>query len=251
MPNFCRTKLTEMKKTILGTAAVYIMLAFTACIDFGERINGNGNFKKETRNINEASRIRVLGSMDVFIASGPASVTVEADENIIPYILTDYNDNWLEVKTRNNVNIHTNNSIKVFVTTPDIKDLRVSGSGNITCNDKFASTDAMSFKITGSGNIKAEVNTPKIDADITGSGNLNISGETRDVDIRVTGSGNYDGPELKAESAIVKVTGSGDVKLFADASLKATISGSGDVRYKGNPTIDKHIAGSGTIRKMD
>ena len=100
-------------------------------------------------------------------------------------------------------------------------------------------------------NIKTEVNAPKVEADITGSGNLDIAGETRDVDIRVTGSGNYDGPELKAESAVVKVTGSGDVRLFADGSLKATISGSGDIRYKGNPTIDKHIAGSGTIRKME
>ena len=76
--------------------------------------------------------------MDVIVDQGPASIRVEADENIIPFVETVEEGGWLRIKTRDNTNIHTSNPMKVYVTSPNITDIDVDGSGNITGNGKIS-----------------------------------------------------------------------------------------------------------------
>lgn len=232
---------------------VYVVFAaffFAACDMGGESVGGNGDLKSENRNIRDVTKIKVSGNMDVFVETGAPSVKVEADENLMRYIDTEADNDWLEIRTRDNTNISSPNPIKVYVTVRNISDLTVTGSGNITCDKKFSSSNKMSFSVTGSGKIIADINAPAVDATITGSGNLFITGETRNADIQIMGSGNYNSPDLKAENASVNIAGSGDANLFADVKLKATIAGSGDVKYKGNAVVESHIAGSGSVMKV-
>ncbi len=221
-----------------------------SCNFAGETVEGNGNRKSETRNVGNTRKVNVVGDIDVFVGPGAPSVTVEGDENILQFIETRTEDDWLNIKTRDHINIHSTNPVKAYVTAPEINGFKVTGSGNLTCNDKFSSSNNMSFSITGSGNIAANINAPAVNAGITGSGNMYLKGETRNVEITVTGSGNYDSPNLKAENATVKIMGSGDANLFADVTLKASIAGSGDVKYRGNATVNKNIAGSGSVIKV-
>lgn len=238
-----------MKKSCLY--ALYITALFNMSCDFNaETVNGNGNRKSETRHISNTTKINLVGGMDVVVEEGAPAIKVEGDENILQFIETEVNNDWLEIKTRDHINIRSSNPVKVYITTPDIVALKVNGSGNITCNNKFASRNNISFSITGSGNITANVHSPAVNARITGSGNMYIKGETRNVDIRITGSGNYDSPDLKAENAFVKISGSGDANLFADVNLKASITGSGDIKYRGKANVNKSISGSGSVVKV-
>jgi hypothetical protein len=230
-------------------AAFVATMLFGSCISMGERIKGSGHIKTENRQISEAKKIKVSGDMDVYIEQGPVSVKVEGDDNVLQYVETTMEDNWLKIRTRDNMNISTNEPIKVYVTTPEITDLNVSGSGNIKSNPKFSTDNNTSFSISGSGDITVAINAPKVETHISGSGNLHISGETKDVEIHISGSGNYDGGNLKAENADVSIAGSGDANLFADNRLKASVAGSGNIKYRGNATVDSHIVGSGSVAK--
>lgn len=238
-----------MKKVIFFAACI-AALHFASCIDLGERVDGSGNIKTEDRKVSKAEKIKVSGDMDVYVDQGPTAVKVEGDDNVLEYIETAVDDDWLEIRTREHMNIHTSKPVKVYVTTPEVSALKVTGSGNIKCNQKFSTNNNSSFEITGSGDITVAINAPKVEAHISGSGNLHISGETKDVEVHILGSGNYDGPELKAENADVSIAGSGDADLFADEKLKASVAGSGNVKYKGNATVDSHIAGSGSVSKI-
>jgi hypothetical protein len=241
-----------MKNLLKLYTAICIVIFFSCNIGIGShRINGNGKIASDVRNVSSANKIRLTGSMDVIINPGPANVKVETDENIIPYIVTEVNDNWLEIKMQNNVSINTNNPVRVYVTTPRITDVQVTGSANISTNNKFSADNKIRFSITGSGDISFNVNAPGIDANITGSGTLHISGETRDININMAGSGNYEGYELKAETAKVTIAGSGNANLFAEENLQVKIMGSGTARYRGNASVDKKIMGSGTVVKAD
>lgn len=238
-----------MRKHLVYVAFITAIF-FAACDIGGESVEGNGHLKSENRNIRDVTKIKVSGDMDVFVEAGAPSVKVEADENLMRYIETEADNDWLEIKTRDNTNINSHNPVKVYVTVSNISDLKVTGSGNITCDKKFSSNSKMSFSVTGSGKIIADINAPAVDANITGSGDLNIKGETRNADVHITGSGNYICPDLKAENATVDISGSGDANLFADVRLKATIAGSGNVKYQGNAAVENHIAGSGSVIKV-
>ncbi|MBA4140276.1 MAG: DUF2807 domain-containing protein [Segetibacter sp.] len=241
-----------MKNLLKLSATICIVISFSCNINVGSRrINGNGKLASDLRNVSSATKIKLTGDMDVIVNTGNTGVKVETDENIIPYIKTVMNGDWLEIKTENNLSINTKNPVRVYITTPRITNLEVTGSGNVTTESKFDADNKIGFSITGSGDINFNVNAPRVDANITGSGTLHIAGETRDVNINLAGSGNYEGLELKAENAKVTIAGSGDADLFAEENLQVKIMGSGTVRYSGNARVDRKIMGSGSIVKAD
>lgn len=235
-----------MKNFSLALPLLFL-LSLHACTPFGKRVKGNGKLVTESRKISVAERISLRGDMEVVLTKGPTGVQVSADENLLKYIRTVVDEDILTVSTRDGYNLVSDNKMVVTISTPEISDVHVLGSGNITSADKFVSENKMSIKTTGSGNITLGINCPNVDARITGSGDLNLKGETRNLEVGITGSGNFNGNELKSENADVKISGSGNAAVFADVKLKAGISGSGEIRYKGNAAVTKRISGSGEV----
>ena len=240
-----------MKRILFLLALVAITCSSCNFLGF-RRIKGNGVLSTVTRDINNAQNIKLAGSYDVEMTQGPVtSVKVEADENIIPYIITREEGGYLVIKSRNNVSFSSEHNIKIYITTNKLEKLHLAGSGNIIGKNKFTGGNKLELKIAGSGDIKMDVNTPDIEADIAGSGSITLSGETKDERIKISGVGDYNADQLKAESANIKIAGSGNVKVFADMNLDVSIAGVGSVYYKGAPSIKQHIAGSGEVKKIE
>lgn len=240
-----------MKRILFLLALVAITCSSCNWMGF-RRIKGNGVLSTVTRDVNNAQNIKLAGSYDVEITQGAVtSVKVEADENIIPYILTREEGGYLVIKSRNNISFSSEHAIKIYITTNKLEKLHLAGSGSIIGKNKFTGGNKLELKIAGSGDIKMEVNTPDIEADIAGSGSMTLSGETKDERIKISGVGDYNADQLKAESANVKIAGSGNVKVFADMNLDVSIAGVGSVFYKGAPSIKQHIAGSGEVKKIE
>jgi hypothetical protein len=194
----------------------------------------------------------MAGSFDVEITQGTTvSVQIEGDENILPYIIVEDRDGYLVIKTKDHINYSATNDIKVFITTPNLEEVILAGSGNITGRSKFSGSDKLIMKIAGSGDMKMEVNTPTVQSEIAGSGSITLTGETKDESIKIAGVGDYNADGLKAENAKISIAGSGDVKVFASAVLDVNIAGAGTVFYKGSPNVKQHVAGSGEVKKID
>jgi len=239
-------------RKLLILAALVITMANQSC-DFinMETIHGNGNVTSETRNVAEANRIQTRGSFDVEIVQGnSASVKIEADANLIPYILTSNKDGKLVIHTKDHVGLQSNNKIKVYVTTPTVEEIELNGSGNVTADSKITGSDHLKLSIAGSGDMKLDVNSPKVESSIAGSGNITITGETRDSKITIAGNGDYKAQDLQAENVEVHIAGSGNARVACSASLDVHIAGSGDIYYKGTPNITQHVAGSGSIKQI-
>lgn len=240
-----------MKRILFFLALVAITCSSCNWMGF-RRIRGNGVISTEDRNITRAENIRLAGSYDVEITQGPVtSVKVEADENIIPYILTREEGGYLVIRSRDHVSFSTEHDIKIYITTNKLEKLHLAGSGNIIGKNKFTGGNKLELKIAGSGDIKMEVNTPEIAAEIAGSGSVTLHGETKDERIQISGVGDYIAEDLKAENATVKIAGSGKVKVFAEMNLDISIAGVGSVYYKGAANVKQHIAGSGEVRKIE
>lgn len=226
-------------------------LFFEGCIYTGERINGNGNVKTEKRSVQNAEKIKVTGDVDVIFESGTPSLRVEADENVLPYILTEMDNEWLEIGMKDNVNIHSENPMRVYITSPGLSYLTITGSGNFSAEKTISGNSPVVLDLTGSGNITMALSAPAVKAGITGSGNMKLTGEAKELNVKVTGSGDFKGIDLRAENVKANILGSGNVYVFVNASLDATIMGSGDVKYKGNASINKSISGSGSVNKVE
>ena len=241
-----------MKKSILILAITLIASAPAQAQWWGssETVKGNGEMTSEKRNTDNYDEISLVGSMDVELVSGTeGNLIVEAESNLQEYITTKVNGGTLKISVEKGYNLKPsrNNGIKVIVPFRDIDAVEVTGSGDLWNSDPIKAKN-FSTKLTGSGDIKLDMEVENLKGAVTGSGDIELAGKARDFDCKVTGSGDFKAYELRAENVEATVMGSGDIQISANKSLKAKVMGSGDIKYKGNPeNQDFKTSGSGSI----
>ncbi len=241
------TKSLLCQATMAFSAAV---LLYSCDVTGQNRVKGNGHVIKEERQVAPFHRIKVEGSMNVYLTQGAAKAAViEAEDNIAPLVELADEDGRLIVRIRRGVSISTHKELNVYLTTPEVDDASLAGSGDLKLDGRFTSRSDVKFSLSGSGNLKGEINAPAVKASIAGSGDMKLKGETKDVNLSIAGSGNFEGDELLSENVNVNIAGSGDADVYASVKLEAKIAGSGNVNYKGTPQISSSVAGSGNINK--
>ncbi len=240
-----------MRKIYLFALVAAISTASCDSI-FNKTIHGNGNMSSEQRSTEVTDKIKSYGSFDIVIVQGTTpSIKVEADENLLPYIVTEKKDGALVVKAKENYNLSSNNKITVTVTTDKLAELEVAGSGNVRGEGKFIGSDHLKISIAGTGDVTLDVNTPEIESHIAGTGNITLTGETKDSKINIAGMGDYNAEKLLSENVEIHVAGSGNAKVHAENNLEIHIAGSGNVDYSGNASVKQDVAGSGKINKVN
>ncbi|MDQ2720766.1 MAG: DUF2807 domain-containing protein [Bacteroidota bacterium] len=240
-----------MKKLFFG---LFALISLNTFAQPWQTIKGKGQIKKETREVNAFTSLSSGGAADVQITYGNSkSISIEADENLLPYIETSVEDGKLTIKSKKNVNLKTRSKIVVLVSMTKISSLQQSGSGTITGDGAFINDGKTEITTSGSGNIKLGFDSFKgLDLSISGSGNINLSGKSTDnISARISGSGNIDCSSISSNDVDAKISGSGNIKVFANNSIDAKINGSGNVYYKGRATdIKSKVAGSGKVLKI-
>lgn len=234
----------------MRTLLFFLSVSIWSSCHFGlEFVKGSGNVISQTRPFSGFNSVDASGSINVEIEkASDYKVEVEADDNVMPYIITDREGDRLKVRLKNNVNIRSSSGIHVRVKMPVLTAVHIAGSGTVKSLGQVTGTEKIKLSIAGSGDLEMDVNSPVIEMSIAGSGKAVMKGETRDLDIHISGSGDYWGENLKSEHAEVSISGSGNAHVFASRELNVTVAGSGDIVYLGSPKISKSIVGSGSVR---
>lgn len=240
-----------MKKILIS---VFALISLNSFAQPWETIKGNGQIKKETREVSNYTSLASQGSMDVQIAYGNSnSVVVEADENLLPYIETSVENGKLSIRSKKNVNLKSGSKMIVRVSMTKINSLQLSGSGNINGSGAFTNDGKTDIGVSGSGNLKLDFDSfEDLDLSVSGSGNIDLkSSATNSINAKVSGSGNIDCSSISSKDVEAKLSGSGNIKVYASNSIDAKISGSGNVYYKGDvQNISTKVVGSGRVLKM-
>ncbi len=229
-------------------------LIFTTTISaqnwWKKSIKGNGKVTKITRSTGDYDAVRCAGFMDFELVNGrEGNISIEGEENLLDYIVTEIKNDELVVKVEKGVNLKTSwkKGIKITIPLEDIEKVSLSGSGDVWNNDKL-NTDELNVELSGSGDINLNVETNSLSSALTGSGDIKIVGDTDVLETKITGSGDFHGFELNSDNTEAYVTGSGDIKVVSNKLLKARVTGSGDITFKGNPDKeDTKVTGSGSI----
>jgi hypothetical protein len=206
--------------------------------------------KTEDRTVGNFTSISMGISGDLYVSQGlTPKLTVEADAEILPLIITEIKNDDLKIRFSQN-RVKSKTPIRIWVTTAKIEGLYLSGSGNIITETNIK-TKEIELKLSGSGNINVkDLSCDEVDAAISGSGNIDITGSADELSMAISGSGNCNADDLKTKETDIKISGSGNCKVNAEKDLTVAISGSGSVFYAGNPIIDASVSGSGKIRKL-
>jgi len=227
-----------------------ICLSVTSCITGQERksVRGNGNVVKKERPASPFTGIRVKTGIDVYLKQGDKeSITVEADENLHEYILTEIQGDILNIYT--NASIRSADRKKVYVTMKDIKSIKTSSAGDIIGETSIKCED-LEIGASSAGNIRLEVFARKIDANLSSAGDVTLSGEGESLNADLSSAGDLDASNLKVKEAEVSASSAGDASVNVSEKIVARASSAGDITYRGDPKyVDAHSSSAGSIHK--
>lgn len=208
-------------------------------------VTGSGNIVRDTQPITNVDRLNVDGLMDVVIRQGAPSLTIEAEDNILPLVHVSQKGDTLTLATEGSFRTHK--GIVAVLTVPDLDEVRINSSGDVRFDGWQA--DAIALAVHGSGDIELGGEVRHVRAVIGGSGDIDLAPVlVSQVDASVDGSGDIRLGSLDRLTA--SVNGSGDIEAGVVGTLDAQINGSGDIRYRSAARIVRsEVRGSGDIRR--
>jgi hypothetical protein len=195
----------------------------------GATAQDSGGTTSESRDVSGFEEVELRGVGNLSIQQGDSeSLTVEAEEDVLPKIRTKVKNNRLIIGPKRNTTINTTESIDYELTVKDLTALEVSGSGDVEAEG--ISTDELAVTMNGAGDVE-------------------ISGEVASQDVEISGSGDYQAQDLESREANIDVGGTGTAVVYVSDELDAKVSGTGSVEYIGDPTVTQDVSGTGEVKE--
>ena len=196
----------------------------------GEASNETSGVRSEPRDVSGFDEVELRGVGNLSIEqTGSESLSVEAEEDVLPKIRTEVENSRLTIGPEPNSMISTTKPINYRLTVKDLNALEVSGSGDVEAEG---------------------IDTDELAVTISGSGEVEISGSADSQEVDLSGSSDYKAEDLESREAKIDVRGSGSATVNVSDQLDAEVSGSGSVEYVGDPTINQDVSGAGEVRKQ-
>ncbi|HKR04112.1 MAG TPA: head GIN domain-containing protein [Bacteroidia bacterium] len=208
------------------------IISYTAsakCDD--EKVKGNGKVVSKERALASFDKINLAGSIDIIIdQNGNEAVTVEADENLQEYIVTEIKDGALNIHEKEHYNLNATKLI-VHVSCSSLNAINSGGSGDVKTVSPVKGDD-FSISHGGSGDFDLTFAVKKLKISTAGSGDYVLKGTADEFNLSSAGSGDVHAKELACTTAKISSAGSGDVVLRKGVTASVSSVGSGDVSYE-------------------
>ncbi len=214
------------------------------------QLSGSGTPVSQDRQVSNFDKIDLRSYGNLTITQGDEELLViEADDNIIDHLTSDVQGGELILATDNHYSFNNVNKINYTLIVKDLKEIDLSGFGNIDVNG--LQTNSLDVRLTGSGNLKlSDLNANALDVEISGFGSADLSGTAPSQHVNITGSGDYNAKDLQSDTTEITLSGFGSSTVWAEQSLNVTITGSGSVKYYGEPTVSQKITGFGSLESL-
>lgn len=207
-----------------------LLTACTAVQGAGTNIvRGSGDVVTEEREVSGFTSISLQGVGELVIdQTGSESLTVTADDNLLPYIETQVRGRELIITIQEDTTLSDITELTFHVTVDSLDSLELTGAGDVELlhleNDTW-------------------------DVNLSGAGNITVSGQVDTQTIVISGAGSYNGEALISQAASIENSGAGMAIVQVSDSLNVNISGLGSVEYIGDPTVEQTITGLGTVHQ--
>ena len=221
-----RAPIFMKRTTIILLPLLGMCLVFSCCRWLGVR--GNGKIKTEQREITDFSELQAGGTFEIDWRSGPPSITLTTDENLLPYVETQVRDNQLRLRLRERV--LPTKGLKVTIASSNRTGSKLTGASELIVHQLTG--DSYALQTTGAAEVKLDGTVDHLLADMTGASELLAK-------------------SLQVRTAEISTTGAASADVSVSESLKVTITGAGEVVYHGNPSVQKHVTGAGEVRRKD
>ncbi|HPM24589.1 MAG TPA: head GIN domain-containing protein [Phycisphaerae bacterium] len=214
----------------LGGFILALCLAASGCsASLLFTVFGDGVAKTENRTVADFTQLELLGSGRVEVTMGELGpLEITADENILPYVETKVENGRLYISPERV--LQTVTPLVIQVTVPNVRNVRITGTGEI---------------------VVSGIDNTYMSASVIGTGVITLDGQTETLVVDLNGAGRVSAGALAANDVSIEIDGVGTADVQAAQTLDVVIAGSGVVTYSGAPTITQNITGTGRLEKNE
>jgi hypothetical protein len=246
-----------MKKIGFAVIATLVLaMSLTSCVRNMQRDHdGDDKIVTSQRVVRNFDKIVVSTSCDVHYVQGNApSVRITGPERMLKRIITECNGNTLTIKLTKAGSLmewYEGDDVDVYVTSPDLIDVTMNGSGDFSADGKVDS-DTLNISLFGSGDLNmSDIICDEMTTTLKGSGDIDIQRlECGKSSVFLSGAGDIDIQQFNVAQSNVVLRGVGDISIGFNhcGSAECELYGVGDITLKGDvKSFKKSIMGTGDI----
>lgn len=238
-----------MKKMMIINLLISFLLVtgVTNAENLSEDIRGNGKIVKEERKVGNFKGISVGGAFDVYLKRGnQITLSVEADENLLPVIKTEVRGDILKITTTEG--IRNSSKLDIYITMPELEKLDVSGACEIKGEGRFNMKE-LEVDASGACEIKLEIDVDYLEMNISGASEVDLSGKAVNSEIELSGASELSAFELVMEICDIEASGASSADIYVNNELEVDASGASDIDYKGDAYSKADVSGAASLQK--
>ena len=232
--------------------ALFIALCTFAAVSAAD-IPGNQDLKQDSRLVTEFQQVVVTADFNIKLdyAITP-KVTVEAESNLLPYIITEVKGKTLNIYVEKKTRLAPNYPITITLSTSMLNKLQFKGEGNVTADG--IPSDKMDLSLAGKGQCNiTNLKTGSLKIAATGDFDLSMKDVISNSGVKISMAdnvtaniNNFTAPKLEVEANSLEGSRWGSVQTDA-LTLKVTNAGNMDFTGFAGKDVNVTMTSTGTV----
>lgn len=236
-----------LKITILLAAAITVT-ALSSCMF--NCVHGSGNRITESRKVADFTRLDVSGGYDITLKQDSSlSLSITADDNVMPYLRTSVSGDKLKISTKKN--ICAKQAITLVIGVRNLEEIKGAEAIELKSDGKLNVKD-LTLNLSGASRINLDINANNLTTKGSGSTEITLRGQASSHTVDITGAGKLNAFDFVVGKYDIETTGATECQINVLSDLNVHSTGAAEVKYKGNPTnVNTSKTGAASVKKVD
>lgn len=237
-----------MNKTLVAAMALITMQ--TLCGFRRTESVAGVKMENDSRNVPLFDGVVVCCGIEVILKEGTQAVIIKAEENVLPFVVTEVENGILNISYKNKLSLKTCKKVTVYVTAPAFKMLEATSGSSIE-SDGVLDTKNINIRASSGADISVSINSDKVICKASSGSNIVVKGKAVQIDGEASSSGDIDAQHTLVQQASAYASSGSNILLNVGESLEASASSGGDIRYTGSVTkISKKSTSGGSVKRI-
>jgi hypothetical protein len=241
----------KTKSIFVWLFAMSIIL--TSCCKMEQEVTPSANITTQKKSIVDFSKLDVSDLFTVYVSiSDEESVSVEANDNLHPYISVNKYGDKLVVQLADNINIKKGEAtLNVHISMRDLNMIKGAGAVKFELENELAGQE-LQLDLSGASALSGYFNLELLDVSLTGASRLDLSGHSNRFIIDASGASFVKDFSFGANQFRADLDGASEFHLTVHESMDIIASGASVIYYRGNAQINsQNLSGASRIVKLD
>lgn len=203
---------------------------------------------KDCRQSNEFTAIQAYDGIIVSLEHGEEAQLCAGTDTDLDELQISIENNILRIRKVAGTKYEKQPKVRVIYT--NIRSIEAFGKADLDTRN-LIKTDSLTIIMKSGSRFYADCDVKHLTADISEGSLLKIDGYAVNQDITSAGKATFGGFELQGETATVRATRGGIIKLNIEKKITGTSSSTGYVSYKNSPKVSVKASMGGKLVKNE